>query len=211
MQPFTLQGSGSKAGGQWQSGLLGFCFVLETYPPCFCLICGFCSSARNFASGFLQIPPRGGHPCLWLTLPAAIHVADFHRQVTAHAGRTKTAYCNICRQIGEWRIRGSGRKPPVFISDKCTGVLSGIWDYCRDEAGEVVKVNDHFLDALRYDDDFSILDLNLFTNSFLCNAWVNIAVNIMICIVARADFIIERDGVELESGSFFSLFHRPNE
>jgi len=32
----------------------------------------------------------------------------------------------------------------------CTGVLSEIWDYCRDESGEIVKVNDHYLDALRY-------------------------------------------------------------
>lgn len=37
-----------------------------------------------------------------------------------------------------------------FISKKCTGVLSEIWDYCRDEAGHIVKVNDHYLDALRY-------------------------------------------------------------
>jgi hypothetical protein len=37
-----------------------------------------------------------------------------------------------------------------FVCEKCTGVLSEIWDYCRDEAGEIVKVNDHFLDALRY-------------------------------------------------------------
>ncbi len=37
-----------------------------------------------------------------------------------------------------------------YVSEKCTGVLSEIWDYCRDEAGEIVKVNDHFLDALRY-------------------------------------------------------------
>jgi hypothetical protein len=31
-------------------------------------------------------------------------------------------------------------------------VLSEIWDYCQDEAGEIVKVNDHFLDAcvMRY-------------------------------------------------------------
>jgi len=29
-------------------------------------------------------------------------------------------------------------------------VLSEIWDYCRDEAGEIVKANDHFMDALRY-------------------------------------------------------------
>jgi hypothetical protein len=37
-----------------------------------------------------------------------------------------------------------------FVADSCTGVLSEIWDYCRDEAGEIVKVNDHFMDALRY-------------------------------------------------------------
>src|SRR5690554_26087 len=27
------------------------------------LICGSCSSGQCFACGFLQIPPRGGHPC----------------------------------------------------------------------------------------------------------------------------------------------------
>jgi hypothetical protein len=37
-----------------------------------------------------------------------------------------------------------------FVSSACTGVLSEIWDYCRGEAGEIVKVNDHFMDALRY-------------------------------------------------------------
>jgi PBSX family phage terminase large subunit len=37
-----------------------------------------------------------------------------------------------------------------FVSRKCSGVLSEIWDYCRDEAGTIVKVNDHYLDALRY-------------------------------------------------------------
>ncbi|GHV12874.1 hypothetical protein FACS189491_06730 [Spirochaetia bacterium] len=37
-----------------------------------------------------------------------------------------------------------------FVCEHCTGVLSEIWDYCRDEAGEIIKINDHFLDALRY-------------------------------------------------------------
>lgn len=27
------------------------------------LLCDFCSSGQCFAFGFLQIPPRGGHPC----------------------------------------------------------------------------------------------------------------------------------------------------
>jgi hypothetical protein len=37
-----------------------------------------------------------------------------------------------------------------FVCEKCNGVLSEIWDYCRDEAGDIVKANDHFMDALRY-------------------------------------------------------------
>jgi len=37
-----------------------------------------------------------------------------------------------------------------FVCERCAGVLSEIWDYCRDEGGEIVKVNDHFMDALRY-------------------------------------------------------------
>jgi hypothetical protein len=37
-----------------------------------------------------------------------------------------------------------------FVCSRCSGVLSEIWDYCRDESGEIVKANDHFMDALRY-------------------------------------------------------------
>src|SRR5699024_12487975 len=43
---------------------------------------------RDFASSFLQIPPRDGHPCLRLTVPTAKPVVDFHHQVIAHAGHT---------------------------------------------------------------------------------------------------------------------------
>jgi hypothetical protein len=53
------------------------------------LVCDFCSSGQGFAAGFLQIPSRDGHPCLWLTLLAAKRVADFNRKVCAHAGRTE--------------------------------------------------------------------------------------------------------------------------
>jgi len=45
-------------------------------------------SDRDFASGFLQIPRRRGHPCLRLVVPTTKPTADFHRQVIAHAGRT---------------------------------------------------------------------------------------------------------------------------
>ena len=43
---------------------------------------------RVFASDFLQIPPRDGHPCLSLTVPTAKPVMDFHHQVANHAERT---------------------------------------------------------------------------------------------------------------------------
>jgi PBSX family phage terminase large subunit len=37
-----------------------------------------------------------------------------------------------------------------FVCSACSGVLSEIWDYCRDEGGEIIKVNDHYMDAMRY-------------------------------------------------------------
>ena len=48
-------------------------------------------------------------------------------------------------------------------------------------------------------------------DNYLWNAWVNIAINILIRNVARADFIIEKDGEELKSGRIHDLFHRPNQ
>jgi hypothetical protein len=37
-----------------------------------------------------------------------------------------------------------------FVSSACSGVLSEIWDYNRDDDGEINKVNDHYMDAMRY-------------------------------------------------------------
>ena len=83
----------------WGSGSIGLSLVAQGRPPQSSLICGFCPLAREFAlgetfqlskSGFLRIPPHGGHPCLRLTVPATESVVDFHHQVVAHAGRTRT-------------------------------------------------------------------------------------------------------------------------
>src|SRR6056297_1943349 len=38
-----------------------------------------CSSGREFASGFLQIPCRQGHPCLQLVVPTTMPTTVFHR------------------------------------------------------------------------------------------------------------------------------------
>jgi phage terminase large subunit len=37
-----------------------------------------------------------------------------------------------------------------YISSECTGVLSEIWDYSRDEDDKIIKINDHYMDAVRY-------------------------------------------------------------
>ena len=47
------------------------------------------ASVFLLTSGFLQIPPHGGHPCLRLTLPAAECVVVFHHLVVELAGRTQ--------------------------------------------------------------------------------------------------------------------------
>lgn len=95
--------SATAASTVWDSGSIGLPLVLESRPSQVSLICDFCSSVRNFAhrelfipqSGFLQIPPRDGHPCLRLMLPTTKRIVDFHHQVIAHAGRTT----EIPRQI----------------------------------------------------------------------------------------------------------------
>ncbi|MGC9976732.1 MAG: hypothetical protein ABSC57_08490, partial [Syntrophales bacterium] len=43
--------------GYWASNLIAFS------PRRGCLVCGCCSSGRNFAYSFLQIPRPPGHPC----------------------------------------------------------------------------------------------------------------------------------------------------
>ena len=55
-----------------------------------CLKCDSCNSDRDFALGFLQIPPHDGHPCPLLTVPTAKSVTVFHRLVVAHAWRTSS-------------------------------------------------------------------------------------------------------------------------
>ncbi|POF39676.1 hypothetical protein B0D71_25430 [Pseudomonas laurylsulfativorans] len=65
-----------------------------------------CSSGQHFASGFLQIRSHPRPPCLWLTLPLAGCVEDFHLQVTSEAttaklvALTRNAPCLAHKQKG---------------------------------------------------------------------------------------------------------------
>ncbi len=37
-----------------------------------------------------------------------------------------------------------------YVCSSCSGVLSEIWDYARDEEDRIIKINDHYMDAMRY-------------------------------------------------------------
>ncbi|GHT70608.1 hypothetical protein FACS1894110_22400 [Spirochaetia bacterium] len=63
--------------------------------------------------------------------------------------------------------------------------------------------DDHFLD------NHDCYD-SLYNDSYLHNAWVNIAVGILVRNIARASFILLREGNEVTSGPLYELFRRPN-
>ena len=51
--------------------------------------CDFCSSDQRFASTFLQIPPRDGHPwCSAVSFPLLGRIRNFHPLATCAARRT---------------------------------------------------------------------------------------------------------------------------
>jgi HK97 family phage portal protein len=64
---------------------------------------------------------------------------------------------------------------------------------------------------LTFLDDSNYFDKKSFDkDAYSYNAWVNIAVGILIRNIARASFILVRGGEELRSGPLYELFRRPN-
>jgi len=64
---------------------------------------------------------------------------------------------------------------------------------------------------LTNDDLFSnIYEEPPLSDNYLLHAWVNIAVNILIRNIARADFTIKREGEDVTHGQLYELFRRPN-
>jgi HK97 family phage portal protein len=60
--------------------------------------------------------------------------------------------------------------------------------------------------------DFSTFrETACYADSYLVNAWVNIAVGILIRNIARASFMLLRGGNEVSGGPLYELFRRPNE
>jgi HK97 family phage portal protein len=64
--------------------------------------------------------------------------------------------------------------------------------------------------SLTNDDYFSNFYVDPFNDPFLFNAWVNIAVNILIRNIARADFCIKKEGNDVTYGQIYDLFRKPN-
>jgi len=72
-----------------------------------------------------------------------------------------------------------------------------------------IKKNTHNL--LTNDDYFSNLYIEpTVSDTYLLHSWVNIAVNILIRNIARADFTVKKGGEDSTHGSVYDLFQRPN-
>jgi HK97 family phage portal protein len=72
------------------------------------------------------------------------------------------------------------------------------------------KTNRNLQKFLFSDDSFNELYTENKRDTYLLHAWVNIAVNILIRNIARADFVIKIGGEDKTDGSIYDLFHRPN-
>jgi len=65
--------------------------------------------------------------------------------------------------------------------------------------------------SLTADDCFDNLNFKPhITDSYFINAWVNIAINILIRNIARADFTIKNQGNDVTHGQIYDLFRKPN-
>src|SRR6266705_4402237 len=73
------------------------------------LVCDFCSSGQRFAHSFLQIPPRGGHPCRSANgSPCRVHRRLSLPSECALPGAPKKAARSSLRTAENFRLRKSG-------------------------------------------------------------------------------------------------------
>ena len=108
---FPLMPVGSTS---WRSVQVpGFGDACHLTPPCR-LVSASCSSGQRFASGFLQIPPRGRHPCRRLALPLAGRAGDFHPQVIPRHHPWKQRQSGAARHAWRTRKTGSPKGLPVL-------------------------------------------------------------------------------------------------
>jgi len=75
---------------------------------------------------------------------------------------------------------------------------------------KVDKAVNNVANTLTVDDDFFNFNIEQSVNNTYLHAWVNIAINILIRNIARADFTIKLKGDDVEHGVIYELFNRPN-
>ena len=66
---------------------------------------------RSYSIGFLQIPPRDGHPCLALCFRSSRYTEDFHLHKTKHAWQTNRGAVGD-HPTTRVTIRSGGFRPP---------------------------------------------------------------------------------------------------
>ena len=82
----------------------------------------------------------------------------------------------------------------------------------RQKSSGTLSVNNdnNTINHLTNDEFFSNLYIEPHNNSYLLNAWVNIAVSILIRNIGRADFTIKNEGEDVTNGQVYDLFRKPN-
>ena len=75
---------------------------------------------------------------------------------------------------------------------------------------DITQNNNDTRFSLTLDDDFNNFYVETTDHSYSLNAWVNIAVNILIRNIARADFCIKKEGDDVTHGQIYDLFRKPN-
>ena len=81
----------------------------------------------------------------------------------------------------------------------------------QQQEGKPKKISENTQNSLSDNSDFIIFDSeNKVGETYYQNAWVNIAINILIRNIARADFTIKLEGEDVNSGAIYELFRCPN-
>ncbi|GHU67480.1 hypothetical protein FACS189447_09700 [Spirochaetia bacterium] len=91
-------------------------------------------------------------------------------------------------------------------------IISWILPNLQRKSGEKREKSGDFLEnSFLKNEEFGIFKLESpLGDGYLYNAWVNIAIDILIRNIARADFVVRKGGNDVTVGPLYDLFRRPN-